>query len=375
MTPLSLYAFGCLILHLSFLVVAKGSAFRKLRKSNIYQRDERMTNNGRSMDDGNPEMFESLLNYIDYTFPEANYLMSMTYIPSNNPSYSPSNKPSETPVSSLPSVAPSGILSEAPSGIPLQALSNKPSKTGTTRTPSAVRSDQPSEAPAIDIVTSRPSDALSFSASPSAQDSLIELTRRPSLDTMSSMVPVVQGIPTASPTDGLNPTTLSPALDQTSNPSSSDVTLMPSATLKSDVPSNNPTAVVVTLFPTLSYCLGITESERINQILFQLESVADPTDIRDISTPQGLATSWIINEDEFKMCPDDRRLIQRWTVAVVYYSMGGNNWFECSAESPSCGGRVPFLGDKRFLSEYHECQWAGVSCNTRNRIIEIEFGT
>lgn len=58
-------------------------------------------------------------------------------------------------------------------------------------------------------------------------------------------------------------------------------------------------------------------------------------DIADDRSPQGKALNWITNEDEAQLCPNDDNLIQRYIMAVFYYSTDGDRWAECSAGSAS----------------------------------------
>ena len=138
-----------------------------------------------------------------------------------------------------------------------------------------------------------------------------------------------------------------------------------------------PVAPPVTGPPTITTCPGLTEQERISQILAILDAVADPDDIRDNNTPQGLATTWIIAQDGFDVCPDYPKLVQRWTLAVMYFSTNGENWFQCSASpdaTDTCGSESPFEGKRRFLSSVSECEWAGISC-INGCVTEVEYGT
>jgi hypothetical protein len=117
--------------------------------------------------------------------------------------------------------------------------------------------------------------------------------------------------------------------------------------------------------------------ERITQILALLDSVADPALIRNNNVPQGQATTWLLTQDARQVCPDDPKILQRWTLAVVYFSTNGDSWFQCSANPnavDNCGVSAPFQGETRFLSSSNECQWAGLSC-IDGCVTEIEFGT
>lgn len=113
------------------------------------------------------------------------------------------------------------------------------------------------------------------------------------------------------------------------------------------------------------------------QILALLDSVADPVLIRDVNTPQGLATEWLLSQDSRKICPDDPKILQRWVLAVMYFSTGGEQWLQCSNNilaTDDCGNEEPFEAEQRFLSAFHECEWAGIDCNELECVTEIEFG-
>lgn len=169
-------------------------------------------------------------------------------------------------------------------------------------------------------------------------------------------------------------TTINPSDPLTSIPTSIPIIATPAPSLAAVTPSSVP----VSLSPTLANCPGITEDERIEQILAILDAVANPNDIRNNSLPQGLATSWIISEDEYQVCPDDMKLVQRWALAVVYFSTNGNEWFQCAAATTNptddCGAETPFvLGEDRFLSGVNECGWAGINCSD-GCVTQLEFG-
>lgn len=162
-------------------------------------------------------------------------------------------------------------------------------------------------------------------------------------------------------------TTNAPAVAQTSAPITAAPTKQPT-----EAPT---TAIPQTQSPTLSNCPGITQVQRIEQILAILDAAANATEIRNGSLPQGKATAWLLNEDSFQTCPDNDKLLQRWTMAVLYYSTGGDAWFQCSATgTDNCGNENPFVGQDRFLSGSNECEWAGIAC-VDGCVTDIEFGT
>jgi hypothetical protein len=119
----------------------------------------------------------------------------------------------------------------------------------------------------------------------------------------------------------------------------------------------------------------MTPEQRFGIILEILGGVADPTLFLNTTTPQGMATIWIINQDARQVCPNNPKIVQRWAMAVIYFSTGGNEWLKCGALGMDpCGFENPFEDKKRFLSEFNECQWAGISCNSESCVTEIEFG-
>ena len=239
----------------------------------------------------------------------------MSLNPTSQPTCDHSNPPSTSP-SDVPSDSPSEFPSSVPSSIPSLSPIANPANGSTiapTVTPVATLSAEPSVAPSVAPLTA----------------------------------PVVA--PPVTPPVPLSPVTAAPVL------------VLP--TIIAPTPP--------------SICPGITNDERIAQILAILDAVADPDDIRNNGTSQGLATTWIIEQDEFQACPDYVKLVQRWTLAVMYYATNGDEWFQCSANPNStdlCGIQSPFEGEERFLSNNSECEWAGITC-IDGCVTEIEYGT
>lgn len=98
-----------------------------------------------------------------------------------------------------------------------------------------------------------------------------------------------------------------------------------------------------------------------------LGTVTDRSILEDTSTPQGKATEWILNRDGLGLCPDAPKILQRWALAVLYYSTNGDDWFSCSEVDPSCSETEDEGGDDdpvNFLSSASECEWFGITCAT-----------
>jgi hypothetical protein len=233
--------------------------------------------------------------------------------------------------------------------------------------------------------TSRPTCDHSSPPSASPSDSPSD-----SPSSFPSTVPtfVPSSPPIASPANGSTVTpTISPAVTISAEPSVAPIPV-PIVVAPPVLPPVT-SSPVVTVAPVLieqptiiaptppTICPGISNEERIAQILAILDAVADPDNIRNNETPQGLATTWIIEQDAFQACPDYIKLVQRWTLAVMYYATNGDEWFQCSANTSAtdlCGIQSPFEGDDRFLSSGSECDWAGISC-IDGCVTQVEYGT
>jgi len=75
----------------------------------------------------------------------------------------------------------------------------------------------------------------------------------------------------------------------------------------------------------------------------------------------------LIEGDEYLICADDSKLIQRYVLALLYYSTGGDSWLSCGKNDASCTGGTP------YLASVSECRWSGSRCNADDCITEIEF--
>lgn len=201
-------------------------------------------------------------------------------------------------------------------------------------------------------------------------------------------IPASTPVPTASPslateepTDSFGGTDNStdfpseePSPSPTEMPSIEATSMSPTlSSAPSLSPSGSPTiSMAPSNSPIVDGC-GIPAEQRRLEILEIIREATNSTLIEDLDTPQGMATDWIINEDLRRLCPDSRKIIQRWTLAVMYFSTGGDDWLQCFAGDPSCGNASPFFNRDAFLSPSIECEWAGISCNSEACVTEVEF--
>jgi len=124
---------------------------------------------------------------------------------------------------------------------------------------------------------------------------------------------------------------------------------------------------------TIGLC-GVSYQERGELLLNQFREVSGDAPLQSVSTAQFQAANWLINEDELTICPEDEKVIQRYILAIFYFSTLGDNWTECSRNDSTCGSLAnDFEGQSPYLSGSSECEWAGSSCDEEKCIISIIF--
>lgn len=93
--------------------------------------------------------------------------------------------------------------------------------------------------------------------------------------------------------------------------------------------------------------------------------------IEQPGTSQNLAFDWLVNDDFFQACPEERNDVeQRYILAVLYFNNGGDDWSQCNADnSPMVN---PCFNGDRFLSGSDVCLWFGISCQD-DLIFDVEL--
>ncbi|KAI2494302.1 hypothetical protein MHU86_20236 [Fragilaria crotonensis] len=170
-------------------------------------------------------------------------------------------------------------------------------------------------------------------------------------------------VPTAKPTSA--PPTTKPTSPPTEEPTPSP----------SFAPTKAPTS-----FPTSAPTLecNISAGERAVLIENILKGVSDPTALSTTGTPQNLAQNWLINLDPYYVCPQDDKVVQRYTLAVFYYSTEGDDWAKCSAptdfsDQTAIDVAIANCPGKPWLMDISECEWAGAICNDENSTERIDI--
>jgi hypothetical protein len=106
---------------------------------------------------------------------------------------------------------------------------------------------------------------------------------------------------------------------------------------------------------------------RASRIQSKLATVSSLSSLRDRSTPQYGAFSWLVDEDNRQVQAEDKSLVQRYVLAVLWFATDGINW----KDSTSMG----------WLSSSHECDWKSVDsrigiveCDEQMRATELQLG-
>jgi len=100
----------------------------------------------------------------------------------------------------------------------------------------------------------------------------------------------------------------------------------------------------------------LADTERGLQIVSRLASVSGMAELVDFNSDRYKSACWIIYDDLQRYDADDPKLVQRYILAVIYHTTGGENWFS----------QVGFMGGK------DECAWQAITC-TDNSVTGINL--
>jgi hypothetical protein len=136
--------------------------------------------------------------------------------------------------------------------------------------------------------------------------------------------------------------------------------------------------IVVLFFAVLAIAIAVSWATkraepaltgREAEIASKLEGISGSS-IYDNSSPQGKATDWILNDDSQLLEANSANLIQRYSLAVLYFATQGKNWTSCARDdsNSTCtytcyvNNLQEECSSKRYLSDAHECRWMGNTC-------------
>jgi len=98
------------------------------------------------------------------------------------------------------------------------------------------------------------------------------------------------------------------------------------------------------------------EEKRKKDIFGVLGGVSGPL-VNKSFTAQSTAASWIIADDPFMLAPESPYLVQRYIMALLYFSMGGSQW----------------TIDGWLDGNEGECNWKKVTCDNNAKITALDF--
>jgi hypothetical protein len=110
--------------------------------------------------------------------------------------------------------------------------------------------------------------------------------------------------------------------------------------------------------PTNFFCDGFNRSDI---LLGLLQSVTSEDLLLNRSLPQGQAFLWLLDTDITTDPCIYPSVKQRYSVAVIYFALGGNNgagWIESTG----------------WLSSMEECDWARVNCDEKGGVTGLQLG-
>jgi hypothetical protein len=311
-------------------------------------------------------------------------------VTTNPPGIIPTSKPTASPIATnQPTDKPSKRPTDAPTDKPTDQPTEKPTDEPTEK-PTDEPTDMPTKSP-TDTPTKSPTDKPTKSPT----DTPSEMTEEPTEE------------PTDTPT--VEPTTEAPSPEPVVAPTPAPFTAAP-VTLPTPAPFTPPTpapvspptpapvtALVPTESPSYNNKCNLSPEGRVALINIFLRVVSDAIDMDTAGSPQIRALDWIINDDPMQLCPQDSNLIQRYVLAVFYFSTRGDRWTQCSApidysedemsvqeandmcnidvSSGSSSSSSTFeSGSNAWLTPETECSWGGLGCNEDNDVVRIEMG-
>lgn len=93
--------------------------------------------------------------------------------------------------------------------------------------------------------------------------------------------------------------------------------------------------------------------------------------MQDTNSPQYQAARWVSDEDPLGLPLESPQYLQRYVLAVFYFSTNGDDWMHCGRLDPICGGDPD---EDSWLSESSECIWLGNRCTDGVNVDRIFFG-
>ena len=75
-------------------------------------------------------------------------------------------------------------------------------------------------------------------------------------------------------------------------------------------------------------------------------------------SPQNEAMHWLMDDDKLHLSIESPHFTQRYVIAVIYFTLGGNNWKDAFW---------------KLTGDQHECEYTGIECNDAKRVVMMDF--
>jgi len=83
-------------------------------------------------------------------------------------------------------------------------------------------------------------------------------------------------------------------------------------------------------------------------------------------SPQSQAYNWIVDGDPMALCPGDAKLVERYILAVLSFSLSSDSWTRCSISPAECDAAL-------FLSGGDICEWEGIGCDSNGSVTALRL--
>ena len=111
-------------------------------------------------------------------------------------------------------------------------------------------------------------------------------------------------------------------------------------------------------------------SIRLDAVVDRLIPVSGEEAFMNKSSPQYLAADWVADLDPLMLSIEDPKLVQRYILAVLYFSMNGDEWESCGRNDRVCAGNTDAT---TWLSDSDECTWLANRCKDNANVDQIFF--
>lgn len=292
-----------------------------------------------------PEDMNRLLQEMSMSIPTSAPTPSRPSFPTSaRPTRSPTPRPTPTVPTRTrePTPAPSPTLPEpsTPTQVPTPTITRFPTPSEPSRAPTpTTQSREPTLPTRVPVPTRPPTPLPTNPPVISSSEPTTLAVLEPTVSPQPSVTPGPTTPPSVSPEPSIS--TQRPTLPQrTRSPTPRPTNPRPSNT---PGPTPRPTPVCV-------------EDDKEAILLEVLSDVTDESVLLDMSTAQGMAYFFLVNENPSFVCSPT--ILQRYSLSTLYFSTDGSRW----------------TNNDGWLDSTNECSWFGVECNSEGLVIRLDLG-